>query len=87
MASAYQVTVLDEIHVRRMIIERRDGSPICCGWDRLQTLKDEYLGEEACAVEVFPPSDELVNEINRRHFFEVDPNMVPSLYRISNPCW
>jgi len=87
MAKAYRVTVLDEIHGRRMIVERRDGSPIRCGWDRLQALKDEYLGKEACAVEVLPPSDELVNEINRRHFFEVHPNMVPSLYRRSNPCW
>jgi len=63
-----------------MIVERHDGSPIRCGRDRLQALK-------ACAVEVFPPGDQVVNEINRRHFFEVDRNLMPSLYRRSNTCW
>ena len=48
---------------------------------------DEALFRESCAAEVFPPGVEVVNEINRRHFFEVDPNLVPSLYRRSNPCW
>ena len=87
MTNAYRVTILEEIYGRRMIVERRDGNPIRCGWDRLQALKDEYLGKEACVVEVFPPCDEVVNDTNRRHFYEVDPNLVPSLYRRSNPCW
>lgn len=79
--TAYVVIVTDH-----MMVEREDGGPVRCGWDTLQALKDEYLGPEVCAVEVFPPRSEAVNDVNRRHFYPVDSFKVPSLARRTNPC-
>lgn len=42
-------------------------------WDVLQTIKDEVLGTDVFAVEVYPPAREIVAEENRRHLWEVPP--------------
>lgn len=55
-------------HVR---IRRHDGKPIRLGWDTLQRLLHEAVGDEACLVEVFPPISDVVNETNMRHFWVV----------------
>ena len=78
----YRVTVQGD----HMFVEREDGGPIRCGWDTLQAIKNEYLGVDACAVEVFPPESEVMNDVNRRHFYLVSPAKVPSLFRCDNPC-
>ena len=67
-----------------LIIRREDGGPVQCGWDTLQEIKNEMLGVDVCAVEVFPPQDELVDEANRRHLWVIDDNSVPSLIRRSS---
>lgn len=72
----YTIEHAGDGHVR---IRRHDGAPIRCGWDFLQIFKNEALGEEACAVEVFPPQSELVDEENIRHLWLVDTDTVPSL--------
>ena len=74
------VSYIVTVQSRHMMVERDDGKPIRCGWDTLQAIKDAYLGSDVCAVEVFPPTDEVVNEVNRRHFFAVDTSSVPSLF-------
>lgn len=38
-------------------------------WRDMQRIKDELFGEERAAVEVFPPSDELVDEANMYHLW------------------
>lgn len=76
---SYVVRVLPGKSGRRMIVAREDGGPVRCGWDTLQRLKNEYLGEEVCAVEVFPPQSEVVDEVNWRHLWEVQD--APSLLR------
>ncbi len=58
-------------HVR---IRRRDGKPVVLPWDHLQRLIHESAGPEACAVEVFPPLDDVVDEANMRHFWLVEPD-------------
>lgn len=73
----YRVTVQGD----HMFVEREDGGPIRCGWDTLQAIKDQYLGKDVCAVEVYPPADEVVNEVNRRHFFVINGATAPSLLR------
>lgn len=55
--------------IRKLSVERVDGRD-GIGWDELQALKDELLGPDAVAVEVYPPADEVVNERNRRHLWE-----------------
>lgn len=41
-------------------------------WDDLQRLKREAGFASRCAVEVFPPEDQLVNVANMRHLFLLD---------------
>ena len=73
----YDVRVVQGRSGRRMIVAREGGGPVRCGWDTLQRLKNEYLGEDVCAVEVFPPQGEVVDEVNWRHLWEVQE--APSL--------
>lgn len=65
----YTVMVCGPNHIR---IERIDRQPIRCGWDVIQAIKDEVLGKETTAIEVYPASGSVVNEINSRHLFVVD---------------
>lgn len=65
----YHVTVLNSRHIR---IERIDMRPIRCGWDMLQRIKNEILGRDTTAVEVFPAEADKVDEINARHLFVLD---------------
>jgi hypothetical protein len=78
---SYVVRVVPGTSGRHMIVAREGGGPVRCGWDTLQRLKNEYLGEDACAVEVFPPQSEVVDEVNWRHLWEVPS--APSLLRRS----
>lgn len=41
------------------------------GWDVLQTIKDEMLGEDVYAVEVYPAATDIVADEYRRHLWEV----------------
>jgi hypothetical protein len=54
------------VHLR---IWRADGAEITGGWDVLQALKNDLLGEDALAVEVFPPQRDLVDEVPHRHLW------------------
>ena len=56
---------VDHITIER--VDGRDGIP----WDHLQAIKNEILGEDAWAIEVYPPEAELVNEVNRRHLWRL----------------
>jgi len=38
-------------------------------WDELQVLKNETWGEQAVAIEVYPPEKHLVNNGNWRHLW------------------
>ena len=63
-------------HLRVWREDGGDGIP----WDHLQQLKDHALGAETWAVEVYPPAERVVNEINMRHLWEVPAGHVPDLY-------
>ena len=66
------------VHIR---VRRRDGRPNV-PWYVLQLIKNEVAGEYATAIEVFPPHDEVVDEVNMRHLWVVPENVpVPSLAR------
>jgi hypothetical protein len=55
--------------VQHLRIWRCDGKEITGGWDVLQALKNEALGEHTLAVEVFPPERDLVDEVPHRHLW------------------
>ncbi|MBK7822842.1 MAG: hypothetical protein IPJ61_17715 [Tessaracoccus sp.] len=46
----------------------RDG----IGWDDLQRIKTQCLGEDVWAVEIYPPPSELVDVANMRHLWVLD---------------
>ena len=69
--SRYRVEVGERSGRIHMTVERVDCRPVRCGWDTLQRLKDEHVGRDVCMVEYFPGAAEVVNEINRRHFWSV----------------
>lgn len=64
---------LEELKWRtpHLAIRRHDGTEIL-GWDILQRIKNEIVGRDRIAVEVFPAADDLVNEANMRHLFVWD---------------
>lgn len=68
-------------YTRHLIISRHDGKEINVTWDVLQEIKDSVLGKDVLAVEIFPPTQEIVNEVNWRHLWEVPVNTpLPSLF-------
>ena len=38
-------------------------------WDHYQRIKDDLLGPEWCAIEIYPPHDALVDEANLYHLW------------------
>lgn len=58
-------------------IKRNDRSPIR-DWRHLQQIKNEILGPETAAVEVFPPESQLVDSANEYHLWHT-PEMAESL--------
>jgi hypothetical protein len=58
---------------------RRDGKPSRLPWDAFQQIKNEMVGEDATAVEVFPPADQVVAEANMRHFWLVPYELLESV--------
>jgi len=49
-------------------------------WDELQVLKNERLGRNTRAIEVYPDQEDLVNSTNMRHLWEVPPGVpLPNL--------
>lgn len=69
----YRLTV--EKHGDRWLqhlrIFRHDRKAIRCTWDILQRIKNDAVGESVAMVEVFPPTDQVVNEVNYRHMYEL----------------
>jgi hypothetical protein len=54
--------------IDHLIIRRHDGG-VDFPWAHLQRIKDELLGAERVAVEVFPPRSQLVDDANCRHLW------------------
>jgi hypothetical protein len=50
-------------------IRRRDGGPILRDWRHFQRIKNEIVGEEHEAVELYPAESRLVDTANKFHLF------------------
>jgi hypothetical protein len=55
--------------VDRLMIRRHDGGEP--SWRDKQRIKNELLGPERAAVEVFPPTSELMDEANIYHLWAI----------------
>ena len=57
-------------------VRRHDGLD-GISWDILQRIKDDMLGEDVLAIEVYPPRRHLVNQANIRHLWAVPLDHMP----------
>lgn len=55
--------------IDHLIIRRHDGAAEPFPWAELQRIKDELLGSERVAVEVFPAQSQLVDDAHCRHLW------------------
>lgn len=62
--------VIDVQHdeLRGLLSVEHDGS---ITWDELQSIKDQYFGSEAVAIEVYPPNSLVVNSLPMRHLWKL----------------
>lgn len=56
----------DLVHIN---IRRRDGAPITRDWRHFQQIKNEILGPECEAVELYPAESRKVDEANKYHLW------------------
>lgn len=73
----FLVQIFNEKHACRLSINRtelnKDGTAWKDGitWDEMQNIKNQVGFENECALEIYPPSEDLVNVANVRHIFIV----------------
>ncbi len=63
--------------INHLKVRRHDGKTNCLTWDELMVIKNEMLGEDACAIELFPCECDVVNEANIRHLWELPEGFLP----------
>jgi hypothetical protein len=54
-------------------IRRRDGAPIMRDWRHFQQIKNELIGEECEAFELYPPESRKVDDTNSYHLWGFAP--------------
>lgn len=70
----YQVQRIDHGGLIQLNIRRRDGGPILRDWRHFQAIKNQLLGEECEAVELYPAESRLTDTANKFHLWGVpDP--------------
>jgi hypothetical protein len=73
--SEYWINDLYQVQVRRYAdlthinIRRRDGGPILRDWRHFQQIKNELVGTEAEAVELYPAESRKWDEANKYHLW------------------
>lgn len=67
----YQVQVrpLPDIGFVHLNIRRRDGGPILRDWRHFQQIKNELVGPECEAIELYPAESRLVDQSNKYHLY------------------
>ncbi len=71
----------DGVPIRHLVVQKRSGKD-GISWDVLQRIKNDVLGSEVLAIEMYPDQRLVVYEKNARHLWEVPPGLVermPSL--------
>ena len=73
MNDIYTVRMRDASPFIQLDITRRDGEP-CKNWREFQQIKNELVGAECEAVELFPAESRLVDTANQYHLW-VNPDV------------
>ena len=69
----YDVQVFHRLPFIHLHISRVDGLP-CTNWEHFQQIKNEIVGPECEAAELFPAESRLINEGNEYHLWvHADP--------------
>jgi hypothetical protein len=79
----YEVIDYNEIKYKHLLIQRIDNEPIRNYID-LQEIKNDLLGEDVEAVEVFPKKCDLLNGANVYHLWTWDGIVLPNLKYIKD---
>lgn len=83
-SSDYNIQTLEEnlqgigpiLHIK---VSKRSGRGGIT-WDALQKIKNYVAGEDAVAIEIYPPEHELVYDVEMRHLWVMPPYFpLPSL--------
>ncbi len=61
--------------IQHLVIRRHDGQPIHADWDTLQAIKNDILGADTLAVEIFPPDSRVIDEANWRHLWTLPASL------------
>lgn len=64
----YQVTVYDDGHIVHLSIKRNDREPIH-DWRDLQEIKNQLVGAENEAIEIYPAESKRVDSANQYHLW------------------
>lgn len=59
-------------------IESVTGASLTLTWDQLQAIKEDEIGNRP-AIEYYPDPENIVNETNRRHLWEIPTDLAASL--------
>ncbi len=55
-------------------------------WDTLQDIKNDFLGPDAVAIEIYPPARDVLNMAPIRHLWQLGPDdWWPDLTRMDAP--
>ncbi len=71
----FLVQIFDEDHAIRLSITKAELNKDCTRWrdgitwDEIQGIKNQLGYQDKCAVELYPPEEEVVNVANIRHIF------------------
>jgi hypothetical protein len=67
----YQVSAhaVEDVGMVQLNIRRRDGGPILRDWRHFQNIKNDILGPECEAVELYPAESRLVDCANKFHLW------------------
>ena len=71
--------------IDHLMIADRKGRKSDDHWQFLQRVKNEIMGEERLAVEVYPPVTQLINQVNAYHLW-----VLPEGFKLPfglNPGW
>jgi len=61
--SIYSVQVYQELGIKKLGIRRHDQKA-SCPWNHKQAIKNHILGDDAYAIEIFPPIEKLTDQAN-----------------------
>ena len=64
--------------VRHLAVRRHDGKEVA-GWDLLQRVKNEVVGPDWLALEVYPAEADVLDQAPMRHLFVVPSGFVVPL--------